>query len=69
MIPLCNINKYFLFVHGKYLHVQDICLRQENCEDGLNQAFEDTLTFVSFIGMIISIVSLILTIITMFAFK
>ena len=49
---------------------QDVCLRQEDCEsNALDLVFADTLTFVSYIGMIISIIALVLTIITLLAFK
>ena len=47
-------------------NVQDICLREDDCEESRVDA---ALTYISYIGMPISIASLVLTIITLTMFK
>lgn len=48
--------------------IQDICLRQEDCEPS-EPAVEQALTYISYIGTSVSIVCLVFTLVTLIAFK
>lgn len=51
-------------VHGIYL--QDICLRQEDCEPS---RVDEALTYISYIGISVSIICLIIALLTLLIFK